>query len=509
MTKYLKHPLVKKYVNKKTLFWFAIFKLVTYIIIGGFFFASTLEANAAKINTQVKVASENRVYFIDTKALRKKAYNNEASFFSYGHKFSGVTTITADQINQYPDAKLIKEKNKANIYLISGGKKCTVTGPSQLKKLNLSKEPVLTVNLTDLRSYRNAKCSDLTAPIGGSDSYNDYYTAKYTDETTTDYNYVGATMFSQSNGTYAPGTKNNILGTFVISNDGPDPILLREVTIVTTNQDIKSSHGFYNLAVGLANTRKKLGYTAFPQETKNKITLGRYELPSHQSVTLNITIDTFSYAPIGTISNTLTKLDFDNKKTHTAASIEGSGNQVVLANGQLVAIAAGNTYNETTSETTTPVNTKTQATKNTVTSTSSTKESEFVWPTTSREINYYFNDPNYPFANEFEHNGIDINAHQGSSVFAAHSGTVVQVMNNKDASFNYIRIRDANGLETGYGHLSRVDVVLDQEITKSAKIGLSGGTPGTTGSGQYSTGPHLHFEVIEYGQFVDPMTFLK
>ena len=40
------------------------------------------------------------------------------------------------------------------------------------------------------------------------------------------------------------------------------------------------------------------------------------------------------------------------------------------------------------------------------------------------------------------------------------------------------------------------------------QMGISGGEPGTRGAGLLTTGPHVHFEVIQNGVNVDPMTVL-
>ena len=65
-----------------------------------------------------------------------------------------------------------------------------------------------------------------------------------------------------------------------------------------------------------------------------------------------------------------------------------------------------------------------------------------------------------------------------------------------------------DGLATVYGHVSAVYVTPDQYVTQGQAIGRSGGMPGGIGSGPFTTGPHLHFEVRLNGLPVDPEKYL-
>lgn len=118
-----------------------------------------------------------------------------------------------------------------------------------------------------------------------------------------------------------------------------------------------------------------------------------------------------------------------------------------------------------------------------------------------------FHDPTYPFRYLFEHSGLDIAVPQGSAIGAAAPGIVAWAKTGRDYG-NYVMIVHANGLATLYAHMSRIDVVQDQYVTRGEIIGLSGGRPGSQGAG-FSTGPHVHFEVREDGIPVDPYKYLS
>ena len=57
------------------------------------------------------------------------------------------------------------------------------------------------------------------------------------------------------------------------------------------------------------------------------------------------------------------------------------------------------------------------------------------------------------------------------------------------------------GLTTRYGHLSSIDVQLDQTVSRAQLVGKVGSTG-------RSTGPHLHYEVRINDQPVNPLQYL-
>ncbi|HET6467632.1 MAG TPA: peptidoglycan DD-metalloendopeptidase family protein [Geminicoccaceae bacterium] len=97
------------------------------------------------------------------------------------------------------------------------------------------------------------------------------------------------------------------------------------------------------------------------------------------------------------------------------------------------------------------------------------------------------------------HKGIDFAAPVGTPVFAAGDGTLEFVGTNKGYG-NYVRIRHNDEYSTAYAHLSR--------FAKGMKRGRrvqQGEVIGYVGSTGLSTGPHLHYEILQAGVQVNPL----
>lgn len=99
------------------------------------------------------------------------------------------------------------------------------------------------------------------------------------------------------------------------------------------------------------------------------------------------------------------------------------------------------------------------------------------------------------------HMGHDWAVNTGTKVMAAADGVVEKAYYSDSYGYNVL-IMHGNGLETRYAHLSSLSVTSGQKVKKKQTIGLSG----TTGN---STGPHLHFEVIKYGEKVNPLKYVS
>lgn len=95
------------------------------------------------------------------------------------------------------------------------------------------------------------------------------------------------------------------------------------------------------------------------------------------------------------------------------------------------------------------------------------------------------------------HTGVDIAAPYGTGIAASASGTVVSTGWVAVGGLS-VRIRHEGGLETGYYHMGSIYVAPGQKVERGQVIG----TIGMTG---VTTGPHVHWEAKQNGQFVNPL----
>jgi murein DD-endopeptidase MepM/ murein hydrolase activator NlpD len=97
------------------------------------------------------------------------------------------------------------------------------------------------------------------------------------------------------------------------------------------------------------------------------------------------------------------------------------------------------------------------------------------------------------------HTGVDWATSYGTPIFASGNG-VLEKVGPEGGYGKYIRIKHSNGYETAYGHMSAF--AKGMEIGKKVRQGQVIGFVGSTGQ---STGPHVHYEILVNGRFVDPL----
>ena len=102
------------------------------------------------------------------------------------------------------------------------------------------------------------------------------------------------------------------------------------------------------------------------------------------------------------------------------------------------------------------------------------------------------------------HTGLDIATSIGTPIKATSAGTVVYAgwRGGYNGGYgNLIAISHGNGIQTLYGHCSKIYVSVGQSVYQGETIGAVG----STGN---STGPHLHFEVRVNGIAYNPQNYL-
>lgn len=128
----------------------------------------------------------------------------------------------------------------------------------------------------------------------------------------------------------------------------------------------------------------------------------------------------------------------------------------------------------------------------------------FTWPLPETfTITSYFGTRVDPISGVVKtHGGTDIAAPGGMPILAAADGTVVVASYDADGYGFYVKLKHDDTYSTIYGHCSALLVSIGQTVKQGqviAKVGSTG----------YSTGNHLHFEVIQNGVRVDALSFFE
>lgn len=128
------------------------------------------------------------------------------------------------------------------------------------------------------------------------------------------------------------------------------------------------------------------------------------------------------------------------------------------------------------------------------------KKSLFAWPVRG-VLTSGFGPRIHPISGEPDfHEGIDIEVPEGTDVYASCAGRVLQAGRHSGYGL-YIVLEHSNGYRTLYGHLSEIGVYRGQFVEGGQRIARSGNTGN-------STGPHLHFEILQYGRPLNPLALL-
>lgn len=98
------------------------------------------------------------------------------------------------------------------------------------------------------------------------------------------------------------------------------------------------------------------------------------------------------------------------------------------------------------------------------------------------------------------HTGVDFSAPKGTPIYATGDGVVKQVRTEFGGYGKFIVIDHGFGFTSRYAHMNDFNVKVGQKIKRGDKIG----SVGNTGS---STAPHVHYEVMKDGKYVNPVNY--
>lgn len=124
------------------------------------------------------------------------------------------------------------------------------------------------------------------------------------------------------------------------------------------------------------------------------------------------------------------------------------------------------------------------------------------WPIHG-DVTTLFGVPHWPY--QPTHTGLDISSGHRSGVTPIkpfRSGRVVEAIRSNYGLGNYVTVDHGGGLTSVYAHLYSIAVQVGQTVDKNTALG----TEGSTGA---STGTHLHFEIRQNGQPVDPRRYVS
>ena len=102
----------------------------------------------------------------------------------------------------------------------------------------------------------------------------------------------------------------------------------------------------------------------------------------------------------------------------------------------------------------------------------------------------------------FFHPGLDFATDAGSAVLPILPGKVERVERLRFGYGNYVVVNHGSGRKSLYAHFSKIAVKEEQTVEKDTVIGFIGSTG-------WSTGPHLHLEIMENGQKINPKALFE
>lgn len=215
------------------------------------------------------------------------------------------------------------------------------------------------------------------------------------------------------------------------------------------------------------------------------------------------------------VTELVPSISTQNDTTSASTSIGKTVNDVqeenTVANNTAISQNTTNNQltNRVTQNNTTTTNTNTTNNTNTTQTKEETKkELKFKMPVEG-EVSKEFSKDTLVYSETLKewitHSGIDIKAEKTSVVKASEEGTVKSIKNDPRYGLTVV-IEHKDGYKTVYANLLTAEFVSEQEEIKQ---GQTLGTVGNTATFEIADEPHLHFEILKNGEYVDPSLYLK
>jgi len=181
MEKYLilaKKIIVKFIKSRKYRLLLLVFVAKLLLSLIGLIFISYFVINANQVDAaydlstdikQVKTADNTTVYYLDHNRGMKKAYVNAQAFLAYGNKWSDIKIISQEDLNKWPEIKLVKSQTSPTVYFISNNQKALIKSEQQFIDAGFKWSEIVTINQVDLDEYKTIEFKVIDAGIDTGD----------------------------------------------------------------------------------------------------------------------------------------------------------------------------------------------------------------------------------------------------------------------------------------------------------------------------------------------------
>ena len=115
-----------------------------------------------------------------------------------------------------------------------------------------------------------------------------------------------------------------------------------------------------------------------------------------------------------------------------------------------------------------------------------------LWPTSGSHITQYYH---------WSHHGLDIGGNYNDKLYAADPGVVTRASWFSGYGL-CVDVNHGNGMVTRYAHASKLFVKVGDRVSRGQTLAMMGSTG-------WSTGPHIHFEVIVNGTKYNPLSYIR